>query len=175
LFNTWGNGDYGYVEVREAGSSAWTRISANYDDYSGTWTYALLDLKAYGGKTIQIAFHFLDDGGDTGYPNYSPTITSGWYIDEVAVVSGAWVFNNPERFENGLGDWSSERGVWAVAAGGHSGNYYLDTVPGGIIRSTPTPVQSVHRLWCQRRVAAHDCASGTPYQLTTAVTKVTLR
>src|SRR6185369_3482528 len=34
--------------------------------------------------------------------------------DDVAVVTGAPVFNNPEGFELGLGDWYTESGTWEV-------------------------------------------------------------
>jgi hypothetical protein len=44
-----------------------------------------VDLSAYAAKTIRVAFHFVDDGGDTGYPNYSPTVAAGWSIDDVFV------------------------------------------------------------------------------------------
>src|SRR5258705_4228766 len=116
-FSTWGGGDKGFVEIKEVTSNTWVKISIDYENYGGAWTRALLDLKAYAGRLVQIAFHFQDDGGDTGYPSYSPTITPGWYIDEVTIVTGpitAPTPNVPVSFENGLGDWSAERGMWQV-------------------------------------------------------------
>ncbi|HXG48016.1 MAG TPA: putative Ig domain-containing protein, partial [Methylomirabilota bacterium] len=52
------------------------------------WTRPSLDLSAYADQTIQIAFHFVDDGGDVGWPSYSPTLSSGWYVDDVFVKRG---------------------------------------------------------------------------------------
>jgi bacillopeptidase F (M6 metalloprotease family) len=80
-FSMWPNSDKGFVEVQEVGTSTWVKISADYTNSSGAWTYPLLDLSAYAGKTIQIAFHFQDDGGNG-------SIAAGWYIDEVTLVTG---------------------------------------------------------------------------------------
>ena len=85
-FSTYNGYDYGFVEVREVGTSDWVKISADYINSSGAWTYPLLDLSAYAGKTIQIAFHFQDDGG-VDY-NGNPTTAPGWYIDEVTLMTG---------------------------------------------------------------------------------------
>src|SRR5262249_45464596 len=38
----------------------------------------------------------------------------GWYVDDIAIVTGSPVLNNPEGFEMGLGDWSSESGTWEI-------------------------------------------------------------
>ncbi|MBC8186281.1 choice-of-anchor J domain-containing protein [candidate division KSB1 bacterium] len=38
----------------------------------------------------------------------------GWYIDNVEIITGPIIFNNPENFELGIGDWISERGTWEV-------------------------------------------------------------
>ena len=56
---------------------------------------------------MQIAFLFnssnVTGSGDYGY---------GWYIDEVSLETGDIVFNNPEDWEDGLGDWYVETGTW---------------------------------------------------------------
>ncbi|HXG49280.1 MAG TPA: LamG-like jellyroll fold domain-containing protein, partial [Methylomirabilota bacterium] len=61
-YSIWG-GDAGYVEVRVAGSADWVKISPDFTQSSGAWTRPSLDLSAYADQTIQIAFHFVDDGG----------------------------------------------------------------------------------------------------------------
>jgi hypothetical protein len=59
---------------------------------------------------VQIAFYFHSHGSG------SPDVSSGWYIDDVEVITGPIVFNNPEGFESGIGDWASERGTWEVGS-----------------------------------------------------------
>jgi len=39
---------------------------------------------------------------------------AGWYIDNVQIKTGALVFNNPETWENGIGDWYVTNGTWEV-------------------------------------------------------------
>src|SRR5204863_281019 len=58
----------------------------------------------FAGRTVQVAFHF--------HSAYNTGV--GWYLDDVAVVTGTPVLNNPEGFESGLGDWFSESGTWEV-------------------------------------------------------------
>jgi hypothetical protein len=62
-------------------------------------------LSQLAGQTVQVAFHFTSDGASEN---------TGWYVDAIALVTGTPVFNNPEGFELGLGDWSAERGTWQV-------------------------------------------------------------
>ena len=100
------SGDSAVVEVKPVGSGTWTTISASYSGTgSGVWTRPSLDLTAYAGQTIQVAFHFNSEGFNE---------STGWYVDDVALVTGTPVFNNPDGFELGLGDWSADRGVWQV-------------------------------------------------------------
>jgi hypothetical protein len=104
----------GYVEIQQSGSTNWQAISATNNSIGGTATYSSgvwsrpsIDLSAFAGKNVQIAFHFSDGGSGWGSD-------PGWYIDDVAVVTNAPVFNNPESFETGLGDWSVDSGTWEV-------------------------------------------------------------
>jgi hypothetical protein len=63
-------------------SSSWTAISAtNFNVSSGTWTNTGLDLSAYAGQTVQIAFHFQS----TVY------YAKGWYIDDLSFVAAPTV------------------------------------------------------------------------------------
>ncbi len=97
--------DYGEVQVR-IGTNAWQSVSSQYTGLSGGWTYASIDLSAYAGQTIQVGFHFVSDG-----PGFEG---AGWYVDDIALITGAPVFNNPEGFEGGMGDWSVDGGTWQV-------------------------------------------------------------
>lgn len=81
------------------------------NNYSHGWTRPLLDLSAYAGQTVQLSFYLytrdLVGGDDTG---------PGWYIDEVLVETGAYVYNNPEDWESGFDDWYVDYGTWEVGA-----------------------------------------------------------
>jgi hypothetical protein len=133
----------GYVEIQQSGSTNWQAISATNLSIGGTATYSSgvwsrpsIDLSAFAGQNVQIAFHFTSGGSGWGSD-------PGWYIDDVAVVTNAPVFNNPESFETGLGDWSVDSGTWEVgkptsgpatnAAGlrAHSGTNCVATVLAG--------------------------------------------
>ncbi len=114
-------GDRGYVQVREAGSADWVTLSggiygqdgdAGYGHYysSSHWTRPKLDLSAYAGKTVELCFYF-----------YSSTVSGdhvapGWYIDEVLVETGEYVYNDPEDWESGFDDWYADYGTWEVGA-----------------------------------------------------------
>ncbi|MGD0058865.1 MAG: choice-of-anchor J domain-containing protein, partial [Verrucomicrobiia bacterium] len=126
--------DYGVVEVKVVGSNTWQTVSPNRYNSSGGWTDTSVDLSAYAGQTVQVAFHmvFAQPGG------YSCSGTSpGWYIDDIALVTGTPVFNNPEGFENGIGDWYAETGVWQVGVptsgpgSAHSGTNCAATILNG--------------------------------------------
>jgi hypothetical protein len=101
----------GVVEIRPAGASTWTPISPTYEGYgSGVWTRPALDLRQYAGQEVQVAFRF----GSIPYPDVP--VDSGWYVDDVEIVTGPVLLNNPEGFELGLGDWHAEKGTWEVGA-----------------------------------------------------------
>ena len=109
------SGDNGSVQIRVVGSNTWETLET-YDNYSGySWVYPSLDLSAYAGKQVQLGFllHVVNS-----IPNAYDN-APGWYIDEIQVVTNTIVFNNPESFESGWGDWSSDFGVWEI---GHPTN-----------------------------------------------------
>jgi len=106
-----GGSDYGVVEIRAGTNVNWTEVSPRYAGNSGVWTRPSIDLSAYAGKTVQLAFYIVDVGQSFDYQN------PGWYVDEVTVVTGpitTLTANVPESFENGLGDWYAESGTWEV-------------------------------------------------------------
>lgn len=107
---SFGGGDFGRVEISTDGVQ-WKPLSVDYTaSGSNVWTYTSIDLSAYSDSTVQIAFylHTLDCcfGDDRG---------PGWYIDDIVVIKGDFIIDNPENFEkNGIGDWAAERGTWEV-------------------------------------------------------------
>ena len=128
---------YGVVQIKY-GTNAWIDLSPRYyATGSGVWTRPVVDLSAYAGKAVQIAFQIVTDGN----------VADGWDVDQVSVVKGPYTvgFTNGavESFEQGIGDWYAETGTWEVgvptyglptnAAGSmaHSGTNCLATVLGG--------------------------------------------
>ena len=103
----------GYLELKPAGSTNWQTISSTNLGFGsipnsggGVWSRPSIDLSTFAGTSVQIAFHFIsasDFGTDLG-----------WYLDDVAVVTGEPIFNHPEGFESGLGDWAADAGTWEV-------------------------------------------------------------
>src|ERR1035441_3633849 len=84
--------DYGVVEIRLGTTGTWTPVSPQYTAFSTDWTCASVDLSAFAGRTVQLAFHSVSPAAQTG---------PGWYVDDISVITGAPFFNNPEGFETG--------------------------------------------------------------------------
>ncbi len=105
------SGDYGYIQIREVGGE-WHNLSVSFGNTgSGVWTYPSYDLSDYEGLTVEIAFYF---HSENVWPPSNPDVSSGWYIDDVIVITGGIRFNDPEDWESGLGDWHVSRGTWQV-------------------------------------------------------------
>ncbi len=94
----------GFVEISTNSGGSWNQISPTYESITsgGVWSRPSIDLRAFAGQSVQIAFRFY--GG-------SPGNGQGWYVDDVAVVTGEPVLNS---FESGEGDWSVEDGTWEI-------------------------------------------------------------
>ncbi len=106
-------GDYGEVQISTNGGRTWKQSNSPvYYEHtsSGAWTYASFDLSVYADSTIQIAFYFHSQQVNCCRSD----VSSGWYIDEIELITGPLIFNNPEKFESGIGDWVVERGTWEV-------------------------------------------------------------
>jgi hypothetical protein len=123
----------GFVEISTNNGAAWTQISPTYTYAStatggGIWSRPSIDLSAYAGQSIQIAFRFY--GGPSGNG-------LGWFVDDVAVVTGVPLLNFPEGFEQGQGDWSVETGTWQIGEptsgpkAAHSGTNCAATILAG--------------------------------------------
>ncbi len=106
---SFGGGDSGTLQVRVAGGG-WQPLASFSGDGGGVWTRAGQDLSAYAGQSIQVGFLLQSSDVD---PNvYDGGI--GWFVDEVALETGNPILSNPERFENGVGDWFVSNGSWQV-------------------------------------------------------------
>jgi hypothetical protein len=122
---------YGVVQVYY--TNTWTDLSPRYyGTGSAVWTRPVVDLRAYAGKAIQIAFRIVADGN----------VADGWDVDEVRMIKGDYRVPDP-GFELGMGDWYAETGTWevgvptsgpatnALGLRAHSGSNCLATVLAG--------------------------------------------
>lgn len=98
---------FGYVEIK-SGTNDWQQISPIYHDIAsgGVWSRPAIDLTAFAGQRVQIAFHF-DSFGCCGN-------AQGWFVDDVAIVTGAPVFDG--GFEHAPSDWSVADGTWEIGS-----------------------------------------------------------
>ena len=88
----------------------WENLSEDFaNSSSGVWVSPSYDLTKHAGATAEIEFWFRSTraGGDTG-------VSSGWYIDDVAIETGPTTFDNLTSFEDGPGDWYVTRGAWQI-------------------------------------------------------------
>ncbi len=107
--------DYGRVQIRPDGGT-WEDISEKYSWYSsGAWTRPHLDLTAYAGESVEVAFYFHSENNGSSSCGYgSADVDAGWYVDDVTVETGPVVLPDLEDWEQGLGDWGVSRGTWEV-------------------------------------------------------------
>ena len=104
--------DYGVMQIK-VGNEAWKNISdAIYWYGSGVWSYTIIDLTKYAGKSIQIGYYF--QSREDGHSTNGDDTSTGWYIDDVALVTGPIQYRNPDDFESGWGDWYAENGTWEI-------------------------------------------------------------
>lgn len=104
--------DYGQVQIKVENGS-WEPISPQFTNTgSAVWTSPLINLSAYAGSAVQIAFYF--HSHRTYEYRSSGNVSSGWYIDDIAFIKGSIQFNDFENFESGIGDWCIDRGTWEI-------------------------------------------------------------
>jgi hypothetical protein len=106
--------DAGYIQISifdpTLGWSEWINIGNTIVDTSPLWSLMDVDLTAYAGQTVRIAFHHTANRADDRYANED----SGWYIDDVTIVADLPDCRDLFDFEDGWGGWSADRGVWQV-------------------------------------------------------------
>jgi len=124
--NLYGN-DKGFVQI-SVNNGTWQTLTDPIGGYSPAWTQGYVDLSEYADSTVRIAFYFTST---------SVSEDNGWYIDDVSVTVGTSIFNNPEDFESGIGDWSADSGLWEFGiptvgpSATHSGQNCIGTILNG--------------------------------------------
>jgi hypothetical protein len=104
--------DHGRVYIQEQTApgvwSATTQLSSYVGNSGNVWTQPAVDLSAYAGKKVRLLFGLVNGGG--------AGVSSGWYIDDVAVtvVTANSVVPFAEDYQGGLGPWWASNGTWEV-------------------------------------------------------------
>ena len=122
--------DRGHVQISVWDGSAWgdwTTLLESAQEYANSgWSRVGVDLTAYEGQRVRIAFYHLE---------HSSSASSGWYIDGVEIWHGVPSFAPVEGFESGWDDWYTDHGVWQIGepSSGPSGAYEGSSVAGTIL------------------------------------------
>ena len=130
--------DYGRVQISTDDGQSWTTISQrDIVDYSTVWTLCSIDLTAYAGQEVRIAFFHSED------PDH---LAPGWYIDNVTIEHYEPEFGDG-TFEDGWGGWSADRGVWQIGVPTSGpGSAYEGTSVAGTILDGDYPYYTDSRL-----------------------------
>jgi hypothetical protein len=120
--------------------SSWTQVSPSYfNTSSGTWINTALDLSAFAGQPVQIAFHFTSGGIYTA---------PGWYVDDLGLASAPTllaptneVINYGQKFTNSITATNSIEpdSIFTFALAAASTNVVVKTNGLVIWTSTKTP------------------------------------
>jgi bacillopeptidase F (M6 metalloprotease family) len=131
-------GDRGYVEI-SANGGEWDTLTADFAGYcGGVWTNYIADISSYTGQSVRFALHIVESG------YYE---ARGWYVDNVSVIEGPKILNNPEDFADGTRGWYASHGVWEIGrptAG--PGVAYSDSFCAGTVLDGNYPAGSDSRL-----------------------------
>ena len=130
----------GDVEVSTSGRNGpWTQLSRTIYAVSGGWSYSTVDLSAYAGQQIWVAFHLIATG-NTG---------AGWYVDDVSVSNiPDMVFNQTVTFEDftqaNWQGWSADNGAWQAGKPASG--------PGAAYDGTQCVFAAEYPLWTDSRL-----------------------
>ncbi|MCU0917575.1 MAG: choice-of-anchor J domain-containing protein [Planctomycetes bacterium] len=116
----------------------WEQVAVRAVAVSGGWSLTCVDLTAYAGQRVRIGFYHQDETEKDGWGGNIHAESSGWYIDEVEVITQTipW-FDGFEDFESGGIGWCATNGVWQVGLpvygplGAHQGTSVAGTVLDG--------------------------------------------
>lgn len=80
-YSTYDESDYGEVQLR-SGNASWQSLTARFSGFSGGWTRKQVDLSAWAGDSVQIAFCFRATDSVWNAYDGGP----GWYVDDVRLA-----------------------------------------------------------------------------------------
>ena len=116
---------------------AWVDEGASIENHSGDWSLKDIDLTAYAGETVRLAFYHTAD---------ILTPSKGWYVDAIEIISVTPIFVGD--FESGWDAfWSADRGVWQIgAATAGPGACFAGSQCAGTVLGGKYPVRTDSRL-----------------------------
>lgn len=134
---------YGSVEIRTKSGSTWgpwSGVSRTINGSTTGWSYSSIDLTAFAGKQIQVAFHQFGGGHEA----------QGWFLDDISIAQVAdMAFGLTVNFDNfsasSWAGWSADNGVWQVGnptagpASAHDGTQCACT---GFVNNCPVSTDS---------------------------------
>ena len=117
-FYTYSSSDKGQVQIKIYDSensewSDWTTLKT-INQHTPVWHHGRVDLTAYAGKRVRIAFYHVDVTEDpSGIVHHYESV--GWYLDDVEILKQMIpIFSGFDDLELGWGDWYSDDGIWEV-------------------------------------------------------------
>jgi hypothetical protein len=107
--------DYGklYIKTEDSG---WVPLGGSFTNRSMVWNHIYYDISDYAGQTIILGFR-MDDVRDSIYS--SPVQSSGWYIDDIKILDGAFpelaTINRFDKAKDTEWDgWYASNGIWEL-------------------------------------------------------------
>jgi len=134
--------DRGRVQISDDNGVTWATVGhPDYQEGTGKgWCQCCVDISAYAGSEVRLGFYLTSDS----YYEYA-----GWYVDDVSVETGTFLFEagEVEDFSEGIGDWSADNGLWQVGEpGAGPGSAHSDSLCAGTVLGGNYPAYANTRL-----------------------------
>ena len=120
-YNFQQNLDYGYVQASTDAGATWYPLFFVSGDSATQWVKEEVDLSAYAGKEILLAFRIITDAGTTG---------DGWYIDDLDISENTATIEFPffDDMETSASDGNWIPSCWRrIATDGHESSHCWST------------------------------------------------
>ena len=132
------NSDFGYLEVREVGTTTWKRIYFATGTLSA-WTEKKIDLANYAGKKVDIRFRATADTNNNQ--------ADGWYIDDIKIAETPTLPLDYPFIDNMGTDANWFSSSWALTTDGRNGGLaFTDSLEGGYGTETDSSLIMVTTL-----------------------------
>lgn len=109
--------DTGRVQLRVGPSEPWIDLADPIWGWSPYWSEFMVDLAAYAGQSVQIAFLMDDNDGSS----FGSAESHGWYVDNIKILEGVWAELSLHTFDTfdpattvEWRGWYASNGCWAI-------------------------------------------------------------
>ncbi|MCK4826714.1 hypothetical protein KA005_63850 [bacterium] len=93
--------DKGFIQI-SVDNGEWQTVLGPISGSGLIWSPVIVDLSAFANLRIKIGFQFVSGSLVEGI---------GWYVDDIEFIVAPVMYNNPEDFEQGIGDWWVDNGL----------------------------------------------------------------